>query len=54
MLLGPLLFLIYVDEARLSLSDGDRIVLYADDLLLLWGWNDYHRMYYNGIRLSTF
>jgi len=33
--LGPLLFLIYVDElACLPLSDGSQCVLYADDLLL--------------------
>ena len=33
--LGPLLFLIYVDElACLPMSDGSQCVLYADDLLL--------------------
>ena len=32
--LGPLLFLIYVDGlAKLPLLDGGQIVLYADDLL---------------------
>jgi len=33
--LGPLLFLIYVDGlACLPLSDGSQCILYADDLLL--------------------
>ena len=33
--LGPLLFLVYVDDlARLPLSDGGQVVLYADDILL--------------------
>ena len=32
--LSPLLFLIYVDDlARLPLSDGGQVVLYADDIL---------------------
>ena len=33
--LGPLLFLIYIDDlASLTLSSGSRLVLYADDILL--------------------
>jgi len=33
--LGPLLFLIYIDDvARVSLSEGSTLVLYADDMLL--------------------
>ena len=33
--LGPLLFLIYInDVARVSLSEGSTLVLYADDMLL--------------------
>jgi len=33
--LGPLLFLIYVDDiTRVSLSEGTKLVLYADDMLL--------------------
>ena len=48
MVLGPLLFLNYVDNlARLPLSNGGQVVLGAGDLLLfqtVWGWNDYHRL----------
>ena len=34
-MLGPLLFLIYIDDvARVSLSEGSTLVLYADDMLL--------------------
>lgn len=34
-ILGPLLFLIYIgDIAGVNLSEGSRIVLYADDILL--------------------
>ena len=33
--LGPLLFLIYIDSlANVPIADGTRMVLYADDLLL--------------------
>jgi len=33
--LGPLLFLIYIDDvARVSLSEGSTLVLYTDDMLL--------------------
>ena len=32
--LGPLLFLIYIDVTRVPLSDGTQLVLYADDMLL--------------------
>ena len=33
--LGPLLFLIYIDDiTRISLSEGTKLVLYADDMLL--------------------
>ena len=33
--LGPLLFLIYIDDlASLTLSSGSRLVLYADDIFL--------------------
>ena len=33
--LGPLLFLIYVDDiTRVPLSEGTKLVLYADDMLL--------------------
>jgi len=33
--LGPLLFFIYIDDvARVSLSEGSTLVLYADDMLL--------------------
>ena len=36
--LGPLLFLIYIDNlAQLPLLDSGQVVLYADDLLLLHG-----------------
>ena len=34
-MLGPLLFLIYIDDiARVSLFEGSTLVLYADDMLL--------------------
>ena len=34
--LGPLLFLIYTDGVtRIPLSEGSKLVLYADDMLLL-------------------
>ena len=34
-ILGPLLFLIYIDDiAHISLSEGSKLVLYADDVLL--------------------
>lgn len=46
--LGPLLFLIYVDGlARLPLLDGGQVVLYADDLLLfrtIKSREDYHQL----------
>ena len=46
--LGPLLFLIYVDGlAKLTLSDGSHMVLYADDLLLfrpIRGNEDFHQL----------
>ena len=46
--LGPLLFLIYVDDlAKLTLSDGSHMVLYSDDLLLfqpIRGNEDFHQL----------
>ena len=34
-ILGPLLFLVYIDDiATVNISDGSKIVLYADDILL--------------------
>ncbi len=34
-ILGPLLFLIYIDNiTKMDLSAGSRFVLYADDILL--------------------
>jgi len=46
--LGPLLFLIYVDcLAKLTLSDGSHMVLYVDDLLLfqpIRGNEDFHQL----------
>ena len=34
-ILGPLLFLIYIDDiAHISLSEGSKLLLYADDILL--------------------
>ena len=46
--LGPLLFLIYIDDlARLPLLDGGQVVLYADDLLLfrpIKSQEDYHHL----------
>ncbi len=49
--LGPLLFLVYVDGlAQLSLSDGSQTVLYADDLLLfrpISGKDDFLQLQYD-------
>jgi len=46
--LGPLLFLIYIDDlARLPLLDGGQTVLYTDDLLLFRPikiQEDYHHL----------
>ena len=46
--LGPLLFLIYIDDlAQLPLLDGGQVVLYADDLLLfrpIQSQEDYHHL----------
>ena len=46
--LGPLLFLIYIDDlARLPRLDGGQVVLYADDLLLfrpIQSQEDYHHL----------
>ena len=46
--LGPLLFLIYIDDlAQLPLLDGGQVVLYADDLLLfrpIQSQEDYHQL----------
>ena len=33
-ILGPLLFLSYTDNIDVDLSDGSKIVLYTDDILL--------------------
>ena len=34
-ILGPLLFLIYIDDiAHIPISEGSKLVLYADDILL--------------------
>ena len=46
--LGPLLFLIYIDNlAQLPLLDSGQVVLYADDLLLfrlIQSMEDYHHL----------
>ena len=47
-ILGPLLFLIYIDDiSKIPLSPGSRLVLYADDILLyhpISSTSDYHAL----------